>query len=501
MKVQEALRKEGAFRFRNSEDEVELIRGIPERFKIQLHEEMYATTLMKCHFWPDRQLQEEDWMGIFHFFCLKTPTPTWGNHIFKWVGSTTNQRSSFSFDFFVTRACEKLRRLQDRTFSCLEMIAPMPMSYRVESWPTMARMAVKCMLLMIRIPLGVFQPFGPSGTIMAVFRQTMVFATMSLSMRRTFVLLRWTTEDRSTHTCRFLGFCWWATLKAWRMTIWKRQIWWMSWSCQSYEFAPSSTALMQVTSRRNATRHLSSKASSWTIRPRWPDFLEADKGVNLEPKLAKKTWNELIFWINTRIPAKKKPFRAWLLTECMFAIISTNWCTTRTGKDSPCQHESKSFSQASAGVSCIVVVLLVSPKIKKAMETTQIEPQRLINPYKIQKAQRVLKQFQSPSIAGGAKNKFRPFVSPMLFILISSRLQGGMMGNWAICINRLADEVTWLWEQGSTQRRPQNDVKARCQREGIDRWITDLCPYMPPNIWRCTSSTARVTRRWRKFQE
>ena len=133
MKVQEALRKEGAFRFRNSEDEVELIRGIPERFKIQLHEEMYATTLMKCHFWPDRQLQEEDWMGIFHFFCLKTPTPTWGNHIFKRVGSTTNQRSSFSFDFFVTRACEKLRRLQDRTFSCLEMIAPMPMSYRVES--------------------------------------------------------------------------------------------------------------------------------------------------------------------------------------------------------------------------------------------------------------------------------------------------------------------------------------------------------------------------------
>ena len=112
------------------------------------------------------------------------------------------------------------------------------------------------------------------------------------------------------------------------------------------------------------------------------------------------------------------------------------------------------------------------------MEKTQIEPQHLINPYKIQKAQRVLKQFQSPSIAGGAKNKFRPFVSPMLFILISSGLQGGMMGNWAICINRLADEVTWLWEQGSTQRRPQNDLKARCQREGIDRWITDLCPYI-----------------------
>ena len=60
MKVQEALRKEGALRLRNSEDEVELIRGIPERFKIQLHDEMYATTLMKCHFWPDRQLQEEE---------------------------------------------------------------------------------------------------------------------------------------------------------------------------------------------------------------------------------------------------------------------------------------------------------------------------------------------------------------------------------------------------------------------------------------------------------
>ena len=28
-----------------------------ERFKIQLHEEMYSSTLAKCHFWPERQLQ------------------------------------------------------------------------------------------------------------------------------------------------------------------------------------------------------------------------------------------------------------------------------------------------------------------------------------------------------------------------------------------------------------------------------------------------------------
>eukprot|EP00913_Durusdinium_trenchii_P008437 g7923.t1 len=39
-KVQEALRREGAFKVRSSEKEVDLMRGIPERFKIQLHEEL-----------------------------------------------------------------------------------------------------------------------------------------------------------------------------------------------------------------------------------------------------------------------------------------------------------------------------------------------------------------------------------------------------------------------------------------------------------------------------
>ncbi|CAJ1362013.1 unnamed protein product [Effrenium voratum] len=56
-KVQEALRKEGAFRVRLKETEVSLIAGIPERFKIQLHEEMFAPMLEGLGIWP---VWEED---------------------------------------------------------------------------------------------------------------------------------------------------------------------------------------------------------------------------------------------------------------------------------------------------------------------------------------------------------------------------------------------------------------------------------------------------------
>ncbi|CAJ1386437.1 unnamed protein product [Effrenium voratum] len=56
-KVQEALRKEGAFRVRLKETEVSLIEGIPERFKIQLHEEMFAPMLEGLGIWP---VWEED---------------------------------------------------------------------------------------------------------------------------------------------------------------------------------------------------------------------------------------------------------------------------------------------------------------------------------------------------------------------------------------------------------------------------------------------------------
>lgn len=61
-KVQEALRREGAFKVRSSEKEVDLMRGIPERFKIQLHEEMYALTLVKFQFWPDRMKEEDQFL-------------------------------------------------------------------------------------------------------------------------------------------------------------------------------------------------------------------------------------------------------------------------------------------------------------------------------------------------------------------------------------------------------------------------------------------------------
>lgn len=84
MKVQEALRREGAFRMRSAEDEVEMIQGIPERFKIQLHEEMYASTLAKCHFWPERQLQEDEqfFIRLLCHQCLSEAAAAPGQDVF-----------------------------------------------------------------------------------------------------------------------------------------------------------------------------------------------------------------------------------------------------------------------------------------------------------------------------------------------------------------------------------------------------------------------------------
>lgn len=51
-KVQEALKRVGNLEVRVKESEVSLIQGIPERFKMELHEEMYMSALMKLGCWP-----------------------------------------------------------------------------------------------------------------------------------------------------------------------------------------------------------------------------------------------------------------------------------------------------------------------------------------------------------------------------------------------------------------------------------------------------------------
>ncbi|CAE7202525.1 unnamed protein product [Symbiodinium natans] len=50
--IQETLRREGTVEVRLKEDEVNLISGLPERFKQQLHEELYIAAMQRLPFWP-----------------------------------------------------------------------------------------------------------------------------------------------------------------------------------------------------------------------------------------------------------------------------------------------------------------------------------------------------------------------------------------------------------------------------------------------------------------
>ncbi|CAE7707258.1 CNGA1, partial [Symbiodinium sp. CCMP2456] len=51
-KVQGVLAKEGLFEVRKLESQVQLVETIPERFKVQLHREMYMSSLTKLGIWP-----------------------------------------------------------------------------------------------------------------------------------------------------------------------------------------------------------------------------------------------------------------------------------------------------------------------------------------------------------------------------------------------------------------------------------------------------------------
>mmetsp|Transcript_72107 Transcript_72107/g.168763 ORF Transcript_72107/g.168763 Transcript_72107/m.168763 type:complete len:443 (-) Transcript_72107:89-1417(-) len=50
--IQETLRREGTVEVRLKESEVQLINGLPERFKMQLHEEMYLHWAESLNIWP-----------------------------------------------------------------------------------------------------------------------------------------------------------------------------------------------------------------------------------------------------------------------------------------------------------------------------------------------------------------------------------------------------------------------------------------------------------------
>jgi len=54
-KVQQALQQEGHFEVRLKEPDVMLIQKIPERLKMQLHEEMFMNSLLSLNIWPSRK--------------------------------------------------------------------------------------------------------------------------------------------------------------------------------------------------------------------------------------------------------------------------------------------------------------------------------------------------------------------------------------------------------------------------------------------------------------
>lgn len=58
-KVQAVLAKEGLFEVRKLENQVQLVQTIPERFKVQLHREMYMNSLTKLGIWPKWGHQED----------------------------------------------------------------------------------------------------------------------------------------------------------------------------------------------------------------------------------------------------------------------------------------------------------------------------------------------------------------------------------------------------------------------------------------------------------
>ncbi|CAJ1402802.1 unnamed protein product [Effrenium voratum] len=62
-KVEEVLHKDGLFEERLQESEVALMSGIPQRLKVQLHEEMFMSSLRRLAIWPSWKSAED-----VHFF-------------------------------------------------------------------------------------------------------------------------------------------------------------------------------------------------------------------------------------------------------------------------------------------------------------------------------------------------------------------------------------------------------------------------------------------------
>ncbi|CAE7292067.1 Kcnh7 [Symbiodinium sp. CCMP2592] len=111
-KVQEALKRVGNLEVRVRESEVSLIQGIPERFKMELHEEMYMSAVMKLGCWPS--WRNEGQRPFFRNLCHRAMS----EHV-----STPGQ------DFFLPGAdCQRVYVLQSGSmgYSFREQI-PIPL--------------------------------------------------------------------------------------------------------------------------------------------------------------------------------------------------------------------------------------------------------------------------------------------------------------------------------------------------------------------------------------
>lgn len=81
-KVQQALQQEGHFEVRLKEPDVMLIQKIPERLKMQLHEEMFRNNLLSLNIWPSSTKDNEYFLATICHHAMQEHSAVPGQDVF-----------------------------------------------------------------------------------------------------------------------------------------------------------------------------------------------------------------------------------------------------------------------------------------------------------------------------------------------------------------------------------------------------------------------------------
>eukprot|EP00435_Cladocopium_sp_Y103_P049961 s280_g15.t1 len=81
-KVQQALQQEGHFEVRLKEPDVMLIQKIPERLKMQLHEEMFRNNLLSLNIWPSSTKDNEYFLATICHHAMQDHSAVPGQDVF-----------------------------------------------------------------------------------------------------------------------------------------------------------------------------------------------------------------------------------------------------------------------------------------------------------------------------------------------------------------------------------------------------------------------------------